>query len=70
MNKKICIVTGSTSGIGKETALELARLGATVIIHGRDRKRGEKIIDKIRNESKELKAELIISAFSTLEGVK
>ena len=70
MNKKICIVTGSTSGIGKETALELARLGATVIIHGRDRKRGEKIIDNIRNDAKELKAELIISDFSTLEGVK
>jgi len=70
MNSKVCIVTGSTSGIGKETALELARLGATVIIHGRDRRRGEKVIDNIRDETKKLKAELIISDFSTLEGVK
>jgi NAD(P)-dependent dehydrogenase (short-subunit alcohol dehydrogenase family) len=30
------LVTGSTSGIGRETALELARLGMHVIVHGRD----------------------------------
>jgi NAD(P)-dependent dehydrogenase (short-subunit alcohol dehydrogenase family) len=30
------LVTGSTSGIGLETAKELGRLGARVIVHGRD----------------------------------
>ena len=29
------LVTGSTDGIGKQTAMELARLGARVILHGR-----------------------------------
>jgi NAD(P)-dependent dehydrogenase (short-subunit alcohol dehydrogenase family) len=33
---KICLVTGATSGMGKVAALELARLGATVIVAGRD----------------------------------
>lgn len=36
MDGKICLVTGATSGIGKETALGLARLGARVVIVGRD----------------------------------
>ena len=35
----VVLVTGSTDGIGRETALELARLGARVLIHGRDEAR-------------------------------
>jgi retinol dehydrogenase-12 len=39
MRGKICLVTGATSGIGKETALELATKGATVVIVGRSREK-------------------------------
>jgi NAD(P)-dependent dehydrogenase (short-subunit alcohol dehydrogenase family) len=38
---KIIVVTGATSGIGYETALRLARMGARLAIVGRDRNRGE-----------------------------
>ena len=38
---RVAIVTGASSGIGRETALELARLGATVWMVGRDRRRTE-----------------------------
>jgi NAD(P)-dependent dehydrogenase (short-subunit alcohol dehydrogenase family) len=41
MNQKICLITGANSGIGKETARELARTGATVIMVARDARRGE-----------------------------
>ncbi len=33
---KVAIVTGSTSGIGRATALELGRAGASVVVVGRD----------------------------------
>ena len=36
MNGKTCLVTGATSGIGKATAVGLARLGASVVIVGRN----------------------------------
>ena len=36
MDGEICMVTGATAGIGKATALGLAKLGATVIVVGRD----------------------------------
>jgi NAD(P)-dependent dehydrogenase (short-subunit alcohol dehydrogenase family) len=39
MKNKIVLVTGSTDGIGKQTALELAKKNAYVLIHGKDRQR-------------------------------
>jgi retinol dehydrogenase 12 len=41
MSGLTCLVTGATSGIGKETALRLAMLGAEVIVVARDKGRGE-----------------------------
>ncbi len=41
MGGEVCVVTGATSGIGKATATALARLGAQVVLVGRDRGRAE-----------------------------
>ena len=52
MNNQVCLITGGTSGIGEEAAVQLARLGATVIITGRDRARGEAVLERIDADSK------------------
>jgi NAD(P)-dependent dehydrogenase (short-subunit alcohol dehydrogenase family) len=44
------LVTGATSGIGKATAVTLARHGAHVIVVGRDRRRGDAVVDTIRSD--------------------
>lgn len=41
------LVTGATGGIGREIALALGRLGATVIVHGRDTARGEQVVERL-----------------------
>jgi NAD(P)-dependent dehydrogenase (short-subunit alcohol dehydrogenase family) len=45
MRGKVILVTGSTDGIGKETAIELAKRGATVILHGRHLGRCQQALD-------------------------
>src|ERR1700680_1664150 len=44
------LVTGATSGIGRAIALQLARDGAEVIVHGRDANRGADTVKAILGE--------------------
>lgn len=41
IDQQTIVVTGSTDGLGKRTAAELAGRGAAVVIHGRDAARGD-----------------------------
>jgi NAD(P)-dependent dehydrogenase (short-subunit alcohol dehydrogenase family) len=43
------LVTGATSGIGREIALQLADRGAQVVVHGRSAERGAEVVRDIEN---------------------
>jgi NAD(P)-dependent dehydrogenase (short-subunit alcohol dehydrogenase family) len=47
VREQTVLVTGATDGLGKALATELARAGATVIVHGRDNKRGKATLAEI-----------------------
>ena len=44
---KTILVTGSTDGVGRYVAERLAADGARVIVHGRNRERGEALVERI-----------------------
>jgi NAD(P)-dependent dehydrogenase (short-subunit alcohol dehydrogenase family) len=46
---KVAIVTGGTSGIGRETAIAFARAGAKVVVAGRRHEEGKETIDLLRS---------------------
>ena len=52
LDGKMAIVTGANSGIGKETAIDLAKRGARVIVACRDEKRGSDAVRDIKAASK------------------
>jgi NAD(P)-dependent dehydrogenase (short-subunit alcohol dehydrogenase family) len=49
---KVILVTGSTDGLGREVALRLGATGAHVIVHGRNRERGEAVVREIERGGK------------------
>ncbi len=49
MKGRVCVVTGSNSGMGKETALALLKMGATVVMAVRNLERGQKAKNEIVN---------------------
>ena len=70
MQGKICLVTGSTSGIGKVTARELANKGASVVLVSRSREKGEATQAEIKQASGNQDVELLVADLSLLEDVR
>ena len=67
---KIIIVTGSTSGIGYETAKELAKKNAHVILAARNPKKAQTAIENIKKEYEKASLEFMQLDTSSLESVK
>jgi NAD(P)-dependent dehydrogenase (short-subunit alcohol dehydrogenase family) len=70
MQGKVCLVTGSSSGIGKATARELARMGATVVMVCRNRAKGEATQAEIKEASANAQVDLIVADLSELSQVR
>lgn len=67
---KQVLLTGASRGIGKATALELARRGANLSLLVRDRERGEKVVEEIRALGKSGRTDLFVADLSSLKDVR
>jgi NAD(P)-dependent dehydrogenase (short-subunit alcohol dehydrogenase family) len=69
IENKTVLVTGSTDGVGRLVARRLADQGARVLIHGRDRSRGEQLLKEIRTADRG-SAAFLPADFSSLAEVR
>lgn len=67
---RVCIVTGPTSGIGKQTALELARAGAHVILACRNPAKGEAARTEILSRTGSANTEVLPVDLSEPESIR
>jgi retinol dehydrogenase 14 len=70
MTGKVCMVTGANSGIGKETAKGLAKLGANVIMVCRNRERGQQALNEIKATGGGGNIELMLCDLSSQKSVR
>lgn len=66
---RTAIVTGSNTGIGYETALELARKGAHVVLACRSRAKGEEAVHRIESTNLSGTVELILLDLGSLDSI-
>lgn len=67
---KTILITGATDGIGKQTALNLAKLGHTVLIHGRNKIRCEQTAEEISKLVSNQNIFPVVADFSSLKEVR
>ena len=70
MQGKICLITGGTNGIGKATAQELARMGATVVIVGRNAPKTAQLVEEIRTASGNKNVDFLLADLSSQQEVR
>ena len=70
VGQTVVLVTGSTDGIGRETATRLVGMGATVLIHARSRERGQEALSELRGGTGSDKLELVVGDLSSMTEVR
>ncbi len=70
LSGKTAVVTGATSGLGKHTATELARLGATVHLVGRDRGKTQRVAESISEQTGNTTVHVQVADLSMMSEVR
>lgn len=70
MSNKVFVVTGTTSGIGKALALEIAKTGQTLVMIARDADRGQTALQEIHSQAPNPVIDLQLSDLSILSSVR
>lgn len=70
INEQTILITGATDGIGKLTALQLAKKNAHVVVHGRNKNKVTKVVEEIKTESGNKRIDGLTADFSSLNEVR
>ena len=70
MKDKICLITGATSGIGKAAALQLAELGTTLILVGRNPEKTAATVQQIQEQTGNQEVHSIVADLSSQQAIR
>jgi len=70
MHGKTVLITGATDGLGRALAHELAAQGATLILHGRNRTKGEHLLHELREKTGNTQLTYENADFASLEEIR
>ncbi|QUI24369.1 SDR family NAD(P)-dependent oxidoreductase [Vallitalea pronyensis] len=70
MDKKICLITGANSGIGKAAAIQMAEAGYHVILACRNEQKGEKALEEVKQSHENNSAELMLVDMSLQSSIR
>ncbi len=70
MDDKRILITGATNGIGKTAALDLAKMGAEVIIVGRNENKTRRVLDELKTASGSDRLDMLIADLSSIEQIR
>ena len=70
MQNKTILITGGTGGIGKQTALALAKLGAHIIVTGRNQANGQTTVNELKQLSDNPNIDLVLTDLSLQADVR
>ncbi len=68
-NQQIALVTGSTSGLGRELAMRLSDMGMFVVVHGRNQQRGLEVVAEIEKRGRG-GAHLYVADFASIDQIR
>jgi NAD(P)-dependent dehydrogenase (short-subunit alcohol dehydrogenase family) len=70
MNGKVVLITGGNAGLGFETAIKIARMGATVVIVARDHTRGQEALTTIKARTGNSNVLLLVCDMASMASVR
>ncbi|MDQ6845084.1 MAG: SDR family oxidoreductase [Bacteroidota bacterium] len=70
MNPQTILITGSTDGIGRYTAIELAKKDNLLLLHGRNKEKLDKVVNEITASTGNKNVEGFVADFSSLDEVR
>ncbi|MEU5085573.1 SDR family NAD(P)-dependent oxidoreductase [Streptomyces sp. NPDC021356] len=70
VSEQTILITGATDGLGRALALELADQGATLILHGRSARKGQELLEELRERTGADRFHYELADFSSLEEIR
>lgn len=70
MRSKRVLITGATNGIGQQAALELAKIGADVVIVGRDETKTRRVCGELKARSGNSSVDMLVADLSSMAEVR